>query len=245
MKRHNAGFITGAALALLSQTTAVLAEDHEWTFSGKITSTEPGLDFLQVGAAYSISFRADYGLFSSIAAGQYPGALRGEAFKSGVYGYGGGIDGGFVVANDVSMNVGSSLDALILSPRRQNLGQVDLTGAEEGLSLFAHTSGATGGPFPGTSAMDRLNLNHFDQRLFRTVFGTPEGLRWLEGSIDQFRIDGALISQVPEATTWTLILLTLAVAAACRRKFQPSEQRAVARRRNQRTPSSFQPYNAD
>jgi hypothetical protein len=220
MKRHTAGFITGSVLFVLSQTTATRAEEHDWTFSGKITVAEQGLGpAFVVGAPYSITFRVESGLFSSISQGQYPGALRGEAFTAGNYGYGGNSsDGGIVVANDLSISAGSSLDAIIISPHRQNLSEVDFTGAEAGLSLLAHTSGATGGPFPGTSAMDRLNLNHFDQRLFRTVFGTPEGLRWMQGSIDQFRIDGTLISQVPEPTTWTLILLTIAIAAACKHK---------------------------
>jgi hypothetical protein len=157
--------------------------------------------------------------------------VLGYYLGAGSYGFGASsVGSGVLVANDQPAN-GGSIDGIVFPYfGEQSTGfpnGVPLDGNAYGVSLVSSSSGPTALPLTDTSFPTTLDLNQFSQGYMNFYF---QGGGRLRGSVDSLYINGVLISQVPEPSSFGLfgigvIILLLFFRFDCDQKFKP--RRAV------------------
>jgi len=230
-----AGLLLPALMLALGSASSSAQDIHIWRFTGEITKSDSAIiPLVSPGAPFEATYRIDYNLFSQLIVGSYPApSFVSAEFHAGGYSATFSGAGGIRVEDNLPFPSGGSLDFLILTVwNNYFFPSVHVGGAENGVSLIANVPRTGGGPFPALIDPRALDLNQFDQRFF-TTYPTVDGVRFMtQGTVEQFYIDGALISQVPEPGVDAL-LVGGAVFIAARAR--------ISRRTHFRT-SSCSPY---
>jgi hypothetical protein len=184
-----------------------------WTFSGTVTSTTAS--GFRVGENCSWTFDLPTVMTPSVP-GYYTDG-EGFAFVCGNYGFSGSGGGYFWIANDQAVSGGGSMDGIMFTPFTFP-ADATFDGSVTGVTLANYSSGPTATPFTSVNFPSTINLNQFSQRDIEISF---EGGSDIIGSVNDFYINGALVSQVPEPGVCSLSATGLILAALgrflCRR----------------------------
>lgn len=177
-----------------------------WTFEGTLTKGLPGSPYLS-GLRYSASFDIDKARLQNNASGLYFPTL-GYGFQIACCGVSSSSTGsGVLIANDLPDPAQGSFDGILFGvnaePSTGFPGEHSFDGSAWGITLVNHSAESSAGPFTEASFPARLELGSFETRIlnFRFQQGT------VVGSVDTLRLNGILMSQVPEPATTALLAL--------------------------------------